>query len=131
MKRLRPQRGLTLSEVILVIGLLAVVVVALMTLFSQGLKALSHAQESENANAVARQLLEQVGPNSSDGTFDGNLPTPPVNGFPPAPYPAVDRDRHYVLVVRATALTTRLRQVRVEVQQGGRKIVELEKVVLR
>lgn len=127
--RNRRQQALTLSEVILVMGLAAIVVVAMLTLFSQGLRAMTQAQQLEEANSLARELMERLPDRRSrDGVFDGSLPTGQSFGFPPAPYPGRGDLR---LRVTGTSLDSRLRRLQVEVVSGGRSLLRVEKVVLK
>lgn len=126
------KRGFSLLEVMLTVGLLALVVVGLLVVFEGGLKLLEQAEQTETASSIARQELEQIKLGATvDGFFDGATPTPPINGFPPAPYPAVVRNRSYHLVVRATSTSSRLRRIDVEVHDGARTVITMSSVFLK
>lgn len=86
------RRGLNLAEVMLALGILAVAMLALIGVFTSGLRLLAQSRDAQTATQLARQLLEQVRVSGNVPhaalTFDGSIPTAQVAGFPPAPYPA-------------------------------------------
>ena len=126
------KRAFSLLEVILTVGLFALVVVGLLVVFEGGLKLLEQAEQAETASSIARQELEQIKLGATvDGVFDGSIPTPPVSGFPPAPYPALTRNRPYSLIVRSTSTSSRLRRIDVEVHDGPRTVITMSSVFLK
>ena len=127
-------QGLSLLEVIFSIGLVAIVLVALLTVMIGGLKLIEQSERVEVGTGLAREQVEQIKSylySPVDGVFDGNTPTPTVNGFPPGPYPKAIKNRDYFLVVRVTSLDERLRRVDVEVQSDKQKVVTLSTVILK
>ena len=121
-------RGLTLAEVILSLGLLAIVGLAMMGAFVGGNQMAQKSVDMSAATDVSREFIEQVKAGSFEkttvGVFDGSVPTPidPANEFPPAPYPLVRRNNvDFTLVVTCEdySVTTRLVKVRVFFGKSG------------
>lgn len=89
------REGFSIPEVIIAFGLLSVVILSIVAVFTSGLRLQSQAQRVTAATEVARALLEAV---RADGfsaipqtgaLFDGRKsdPVDSGTGFPPAPYP--------------------------------------------
>ncbi len=115
-------RALSLMEVILAIGILAVAVLALIQVFVSGLKLSARSLKVALATEVGREFMEVVRKRGhamvAPGTYLGDVPTPPdaTTGFPPPPYPvATMNQRDFVLVVRAAAVTPDVVSVQVDV----------------
>ena len=115
-------RGVTLVEIILAIGVLAVAILGLATVFISGLKLVEASANLTSATNVGREFLETVKEHGYSGTragtFDGRTPTPPDarSGFPPAPYPKTTVDQHeYTLVVRCRDYSPTIRTIEVDV----------------
>ncbi len=115
-----PHNGLTLGEVIVALGLLAIVTLSLLAAFTSGVRMMSQSTDLSMATDCARDFMETVKSEGYDltavGKFDGRLPTASdsATGFPPNPYPVATRnDQNYSLVVDCTqhGPTTRLLQV--------------------
>lgn len=128
---MKPGRGaLTLAEILLATGLLAVSVLTTLTVFGLGLRLSSQSREAQVATQLASSVLERaiggdvtlpVGPVS----FDGQAPD---HGFPPAPYPQTQVGATLFRVkVRSTpdAALVGLYTVRVEVSWSADKSVVL------
>ena len=118
-------------EVLVATGLLCVVVVSLMVVLSGGLSMLNQADQMSVARSLASQEIEMIRAGDysfvPDGTyFDGRQGTPPVNGYPPAPYPSQAQGQVYTLAVGAQLIATNLRSVRVDVFWGKGHTLHLE-----
>lgn len=121
-------RGLSLAEVIIAIGLLAVAIVSLVAMFSRGMIQLGHSKQVSQATDAAQTCLETIkagGPGFvALGTFDGRQDDPAnADGFPPAPYPKTAEG--YPLVVRASQTGTPAGTVAVSVEvfyESGQKV---------
>jgi Tfp pilus assembly protein PilV len=127
----RVTSGLTLAEVVLATGLLTLVVVIVMGVFIGGLRLMSRSEQRTQATNLARLLLESINDQGgfhalpdTDTTFDGKVPDPAVNDFPPTPYPG---NEHLVVTVKTRALSDRTRAVLVNVAWNS-GAVQLEKV---
>lgn len=89
--------------------------------FTGTLKLMARSQELAESAEVAREFIERtkaIGYNlvPQGVTFDGRVPTAPVAGFPPAPYPQTTRNgRAYTLVVRTNLKQLNLVSMQVEV----------------
>ena len=86
-------RGLNLLETILATGLIALSLLVLLGVFTQGLRQLGQARQLTEATGLARDVLEACRVNGVDSlpptltVFDGGRGDSSVGGFPPAPYP--------------------------------------------
>lgn len=124
--------GFSLLEVLFGVSLVSIVLVALTTVMIGGLRMMQKSEQVEVSTELAREQMEQIKTYlyaPIDGTFDGNLPTPTVQGFPPLPYPGLHRTLDYKFVVRVSSLDERLRRVDVEVQADQKKLVTLSSVI--
>lgn len=72
---------------------------SVIALFTGAFKALNQSDEMTEGTEIAREVIEQSkllgrdAPPPNDTTYDGSIPTPPEHtGFPPEPYPSVERD---------------------------------------
>lgn len=102
----RRSQGFTIVEIILSLGIVAVLLLSLIALFTRGMVMLGHSKQISAANDAAVECLEIVKASGvaavTPGRFDGRAgdPADAGTGFPPAPYPrTVDG---YPLVVEAT-----------------------------
>lgn len=127
----RPQKGVTLIEVMLALGILAVALLSLIAVFTSGLKLARASDQVTTASTVGQEFLELVKgkgyTQTAVGTYDGRVSTPQdtATGFPFAPYPSVKRESgDYTLVVDCQDVTSTIRGVKVEVywdtQKGGK-----------
>jgi prepilin-type N-terminal cleavage/methylation domain-containing protein len=129
---LRLTKGFSLLEVLFGVSLVSIVLVALTTVMIGGLRMMQKSEQLEVGTELAREELEQIKTylySPIDGVFDGNVPTPTTQGFPPAPYPSAHRTLDYKFVVRVSSLDERLRRVDVEVQSDNKKLVTLSSVI--
>lgn len=115
-------QGVTLIEVIMALGILAVAILGVMAVFISGLKLSKSSEQVTTASTVGQEFLELTKVRGYDGLmvgkFDGIVATPadPSTGFPVSPYPSVKRDhKDYILVVDCTDITPTIRGVKVDV----------------
>jgi len=125
------RRGINLAEIMLAVGIVAVAMLALIGVFTSGLRLLAQSRDSQTATQLARQVLEQVRVSGNVPhnalTFDGSVPTPRVAGFPPPPYPtATVANLPFTLFVTTQPIRSDFVAVRVEVrwQQQHRIMTE-------
>lgn len=133
---LNPRRGVNLIEVLIAFALVAVAFIGLASMFVAGMRLQQRSQEVSVASEVGREFLEECREidfatiPTSPQQFDGNLPTPLLNGFPPAPYPTTTVGAQTCrLVVEVTPLAARLRVVKVEVQYGDTGHIRMETMI--
>ena len=119
------RKGFTLVEVMLSVGLIAVALLAVVGVFIAGLPLMRQNREVSTATSLARSLHEQIraagGVPKAAQNFQGSVPNPAVNGFPPPPYPAVTvAGVPYTFKVTVLPIPTRsdLMAVEVEVDWG-------------
>ena len=128
--------GLAIAEVLVAMGLLAIIALGVMAVFMGGLDLMARSEEVSTATEVGREFLERtrfaghgalpVGSNS----YDGFVPdSPTLSGFPGSPYPvAAVNGREYTLKVTSEPVvgTNELMLVRVEVHwdRAARVILE-------
>lgn len=116
------RRGLTLLETTLAVGLVAVALLVLIGVFTGGMQLMSRSGEIADATEAGRQLLETVKRNGYDKipadtrTFDGRAGDPPLDDFPPSPYPqaTLPSGGTYPLLVHVEPRTGTALAVRVE-----------------
>lgn len=132
MDRQLANRGLTTIETLVAIGIVSITLLAIMALFTASFRSVNQTSELTNGVEIARELIESVkvlgreAPPPVDGIYKGSIPTPQEeSGFPPAPYPEVERGgvRYTLQVTVAPAPgTTRAKAITVEVtwKDGGR-----------
>lgn len=132
---LNRRRGLTLVEVMLALGILAVAILGLVALFGSGLRLQSQSDRVSAATEIGQAFLERVRDGGVSGlpdhaaVFDGRVPSTPdaASGFPPAPYPQVDRQGTiYHLVVEVVTHGADRRSVQVQVHWGENSRIALE-----
>ena len=125
LKKLRNRIGFSLLEVLLVLGLMALLLITLFGLLTRSLLSMSHSEQSQQAMSIAREQIEQIKSRRVPfqlGQFDGRAADAKVSGFPPAPYPGKIQGASYTILVDSRALSDRLLHLRVEVQgQDGIK----------
>lgn len=125
-------RGLSLIEVILALGLLPVLVLSLFFLFTRGLKLQRQADDLTRASEVGRRMLEatRTFPYANipvNTSFDGRNGQPrDANGFPPVPYPAYSLDQQTYRLRVETADDGGARAIKVEVFWPGNHRLVLE-----
>lgn len=124
-------KGLTLAEVIIAVGLIGFVTLGLIGTIIGGIKLMSRSETRTAASNYGAAILESISDNGGFGyvpdtdiTFDGNVPDPRIDDFPPELYPGNDQ---FTTVVRCRVLTPRTRAVEVEVSWGDGR-AKLEKV---
>ena len=115
-------RGLTLIEVVLSLGILSVVLLSLLAVFTSGLKLARSSDQATVATTVGQEFMELVRArgfgSTAVGVYDGRLndPPDPSTGFPFTPYPAIAIDHEtYTLVVTCEDVSPTLRSVKVDV----------------
>ena len=115
---------------------MAVVIVALLTVFIGGLRMLSQAQDVAQAGSLVREQMEKIREGAYtyspvNVTFDGRTPDLAIGGFPPGPYPTQNRGKDYTMVVRVKTLDDKLNSVMVEAHWDTDKVQTLETVLHR
>ncbi len=134
------RRGLSLLELMIAFGVVAVAILAILLVFTRGLEWFVSSTDTTLASATGRQVLDEIrqrGPErlpAANLTFDGRAGNPKdvALDFPPDPYPvANDGTRNYTMVVRFSDVNPRLRSVLVEVYWNERSHVKLETYVAR
>ena len=117
---------------------MALVIVALLTVFIGGLRLLSQAQDVAQAGSLARTQVERIregsysyGYSPVNVTFDGRTPDATVGGFPPPPYPGQNQGKDYKVVVRVKTLDDKLNSIFVEVHWDNDKVQTLETIIHR
>jgi hypothetical protein len=122
-------------EVILCLGLFAVVVVVLFSVIGGGISMQRKAEVVELASSVARQQIEGIKSEPGkvvEGVFDGRTPTAPTaQGFPPEPYPKVQRGRDFWTLVEVSASDDRLWYLRVRVFSDDGELTAMETLLKR
>lgn len=131
-------RGYSLAELVLAVGLVAVALLSLMSVFLSGVEMAGRSRDVNLATELARQTLEQLRFNvrkagldcipAGTYSYDGRLPTPSTGAaplqFPPAPYPGSGPFK--VIVTGEELNPGRLKAVAVEVVWGASGRVRLE-----
>jgi hypothetical protein len=103
------------------LALTAITVLSLVTLMIGGLRLLEKSQETAEATGVGRELMEAIKARKyarlpANASFDGRVPdAAQADGFPPAPYPAVQRTHLYRTRVQVQPLSPQLRLITVQV----------------
>lgn len=126
-----PQRGVTLIEIVLALGILAVALLSLIAVFVSGLKLADSSDQVTTASTIGQEFLELTKVRGYDqlavGTFDGRTgdAQDPATGFPASPYPLVRREnRDFTLVVECADVGSTVRSVKVDVywdvKSGGK-----------
>ena len=119
----------------LALGILAVALLGLMSVFVSGLRLQSQAEEITAATQVGREFLERLkasGPTvPGAGLYDGWQPDARhSSGFPPDPYPSTTVDgRDFRLTVEVADRSAGLKAVTVEVWWNRSEKVTLETYV--
>ena len=131
------RRGMSLIEVLLALGTLAVGILALVSVFIQGLKLTTLTSDVAAATEVGQEVMERIRLRQRDlgfssipnGTyqFSGWSGDAAVNGFPPAPYGRVARNHgEYTVVVKGAQPSAFLKTIEVEVFWKPAKKIHLE-----
>ncbi len=117
------------------IGILAVVILTVVGVFIGGLKLMNNSKVRTAASNVGKEMLEAIEDEGGfvaipdqETVFDGAVPAPQVDGFPPEPYPTTRTDnRDFVIVVETRNIDDRSRAVLVTVNWDDRSL-KLEKM---
>lgn len=119
----------------LALGLLSIVLVLVFTVLAGGLQMQGRAESVEMASSVAREQLERIKTHPFAivaGTFDGQVPDPVTSGgFPPSPYPSVQRGSEYFLKVEVQPVDQRLWHIAVTVSTRDREVTSMESLLRR
>lgn len=136
--------GLTLMEVMVSIGLLAMAALSILSVFIGGMKLMQRSNDMAAASNVAKSTLEAIKRDFRSAefaalpagpyTFDGRIPDPVDTTtpapFPPGPYPEVEIDGiNYQVVVEGIDEGTRLRRVKVSVYWTAQQPLVLETIL--
>lgn len=131
---------MTLVEVVVAFGILAVAALALIAAFVSGMKLSAHSRDITIASEVAKQVLERTRDElrmfgfdyipAGTYSFDGRAGDFPIGipPFPPGPYPTTrisDQD-YFVVVTGEEPAPGRLKNVRVDVYWHGDSHVTME-----
>ncbi len=132
----RGRRGVTLLEIMLAVGIVAVAILALQAVFLNGLRQMAEAARITAATDVGRSFMESVKKagysTTAVGTFDGSVPDTPdaATGFPPPPYPKAPLNgQEFYLVVSCADYAPGLRSVRVDVHWTKQRKIRLMTLV--
>lgn len=116
------ERGLTLAEIALAVGILLVAILTVVAALMGALKLNTKSTEVTIATEIARDFLERVKVDGYDKipdghfSFDGRSGDTARRGFPPSPYPRVEESkREFVLKVQVGTKGATLKTVTVEV----------------
>lgn len=130
----RALRGLTLTEVLFALAIVAIAIISLVTLFLSGLRLLTRSADLQRCSELARRQVEAVleMPALPPGTvsYDGRLNQAPdaATGFPPPPYPAVAvDDKSYPVLCALRPVTGDVRVLEVRVFYGPEQSVWVER----
>lgn len=115
------RKAMTLAEILLAVGLLAVAILALVALNTGGLRLMSSGRQHLAATDLAERVL--------DGARElgySRIPVPKSfppdansEGFPPAPYPGQQIDGYdYQISVKTQQVKNHLKSVEVKVSYG-------------
>ena len=121
--------GISLLEIMLCIGLLAILMVFVFSVIIGGLQMQTRAESVEQASSVAREQIENLKARpfeTVEGTFDGKAGSPALNGFPPPPYPSVTRGADYFIRVEVAAVDERVWYCKVTVESRDHKMTTME-----
>lgn len=127
-------------EIVLAFGLLAVAILALIAMFTSGVKLSAQARNITVATELGKQVIERARAKvklsgfsylpAGTYTFDGRAGDPiagtPV--FPPAPYPStlVEHQEYFVVVSGAEPSADQLKNLRVDVYWTDTSHISLE-----
>lgn len=130
--------GLTLLEVVIAFSLVTLAILALLAIFTSGLRLMRQSTNLTMATDVGREFLESVKHDGYSaltvGRFDGRIPDSPnsFSLFPQAPYPHTQRgNQGYFLVVEVTQATDHSRLVKVQVVWDEQSRAELATMVYK
>lgn len=132
MRRRAP--AISLIEIMLCIGLLAVLMVFVFSVIVGGLQMQTRAESVEQASSVAREQIESIKARPFEiieGSFDGKAGSPALDGFPPPPYPSVIRGAEYFLSVDVVAVDERVWYCKVAVETSDRRMTTMETYLKR
>ena len=126
-------RALSLIEVVLATGLIAIAGLALIGIQIQAARQTKQSRQYWAASQLAKEALGHIQEMSMDlypagdvvfKGVDNEPPTP--NGFPPMPYPKATRGGvEYFVTVRHEQASTRSHQISVNVTWGERGLVQM------
>lgn len=93
------KRAFSTAEVLLALGLISIALLTVIGLFTSSFRLLNRTSDFTIATEIARDVIERSkllgkdAPPPIDTTYDGTIPTDPEDsGFPPKPYPSVERE---------------------------------------
>lgn len=122
--------GFSLAEVLVALGLFAVIALGIVAVVLSNLRLNRQGDKLTLATQMARTLLEttksRTYANITVGTWDGTTPANPTTGFPPAPYPG---SGDYRIQVVAADYSPATRSVQVDVSWGTQAKVRLYTLV--
>jgi type II secretory pathway pseudopilin PulG len=125
---MRNRRGLSLLEILVAFSCIAVAAIALASVFVSGLRLMTKSSEYRRATEVAREQVESVrelgyaAVPSGDFEFDGRRGDPPVDGFPPPPYPTASVGSAPVHLLVRTGAQGTLKMLEVEAFSDGARV---------
>jgi type II secretory pathway pseudopilin PulG len=117
----KTERAHSLLEVLFAVTLLLLTTLALVLVLGSGLQMSAAGQERVKATEIAGEMLESIRQQgylaipSASLTFDSRLDDPPLDGFPPQPYPYRTDASAFRLEVSTKQMAPNLRSVRVTV----------------
>ena len=121
-------------EIMIALGLMGLLALGLVVLAGAALKMNRVGQERVLATELGTELLERIRiegylsiPHESS-SFDGRVPDPTDDGFPPAPYPTSSKAPGQSLMVETEQVSPNLRRVKVTVF-GPDTVTRLESYV--
>lgn len=127
------KRGVTLTEIVFALAIVAIAIISLVTLFVSGLRLVNRSADLERCSEVARQVMEATVelPSVPAGAvaYDGRLgdPRDAATGFPPPPYPSARVDGKDYPVRVELSPSGNLKVVQVRVFYGPQESVWVER----
>ena len=121
--------GLSLLELVLSFGILAIAILALIGVFASGVTIAAQARDLSVATELGRQTMERIRSTTKEldfshipngqYTFDGRLehPTTGTPPFPPTPYPSVKINNHKfdIVVTGEELVLDKIKNIKIEV----------------
>lgn len=133
-RTLKALGGVTLTEVLFALAILAIAIISLVTLFMSGLRLMTRSSDLQRSNELARRQVEAIleMPALPPGTvsYDGRTNQAPdaATGFPPAPYPSMQVDgKSYAVLCALRPVNANLRSLEVRVFYGPEQSVWVER----
>lgn len=131
------RKGLSLAELVLAVGLLAGVLILMVSVMGNGLRWQANSRGYSLAYSAGRDLLERIREGGASvlpapQIFDGRIGQASVGAppFPPAPYPKVVTDHEtFSYVVKVSLVQPGLFSVQVDTYWDNQRKVSLETYV--